>query len=81
MLSSEQQAKLFPLRENLGELMRKMFNRRSYRAHNSPHEMLQAISYASDKRFNLGRGWGQGWVRSRKSRIESNRILYDLDTI
>jgi len=53
LLSSAQQAKMFPLRENLGELLRKMFNRRSYRAHNSPHEMLQSISYASDKKFNI----------------------------
>jgi len=53
ILNSVQQARLYPLRENLGELLRKMFNRRSYRAHNSPHEMLQSISYASDKKFTL----------------------------
>jgi len=54
-LSSEQQAKMFPMLENFGELLRKMYNKKSYRAHNSPHEMLQAVSYASDKKFNLAK--------------------------
>eukprot|EP01087_Luapelamoeba_hula_P014555 TRINITY_DN4285_c0_g1_i8.p1 TRINITY_DN4285_c0_g1~~TRINITY_DN4285_c0_g1_i8.p1 ORF type:complete len:305 (-),score=57.48 TRINITY_DN4285_c0_g1_i8:53-967(-) len=43
-----------PLVSTFGELVRKMWNPRSFKAHVSPHEVLQAISLASNKRFRIG---------------------------
>lgn len=36
-----------------GELMRKMWNPRNFKAHVSPHEMLQAVVLWSNKRFQI----------------------------
>lgn len=39
--------------QRLGELCRKLWNQRSFKAHVSPHEMLQAVSSVSKKRFMI----------------------------
>ena len=39
--------------QRLGELFRKLWNPRHFRAHVSPHEMLQAVSSVSKKRFKI----------------------------
>ena len=36
-----------------GELVRKLWNPRHFKAHVSPHEMLQAVVLCSKKRFNI----------------------------
>lgn len=43
-----------PLVQRFGEFVRKCWNARSFKAHTSPHDVLQAVSLASDKRFRLG---------------------------
>jgi U4/U6.U5 tri-snRNP-associated protein 2 len=43
-----------PLVQRFGELLRKMWNPRNFKAHVSPHELLQAVSAASSKRFRIG---------------------------
>ena len=39
----------------LGELFRKLWNPRNFKSHVSPHEMLQAVSVLSKKRFKITR--------------------------
>lgn len=39
--------------QRLGELFRKVWNPRHFRAHVSPHEMLQAVSSVSKKNFKI----------------------------
>ena len=43
----------------LGELFRKLWNPRNFKSHVSPHEMLQAVSVLSKKRFKITEqgGW------------------------
>lgn len=41
------------LAQRFGELIRKLWNPRNFKAHVSPHEMLQAIALASKKRFEI----------------------------
>ena len=52
-LNLNQKAKLIPVRQAFGELMRKLHNRRAYRSHISPHETMQAVNYGSDKEFEI----------------------------
>jgi U4/U6.U5 tri-snRNP-associated protein 2 len=40
--------------QRFGEFVRKCWNARSFKAHVSPHDVLQAISLASGKRFRIG---------------------------
>uniref|UniRef100_A0A2P2HZA2 Ubiquitin carboxyl-terminal hydrolase 39 n=1 Tax=Hirondellea gigas TaxID=1518452 RepID=A0A2P2HZA2_9CRUS len=42
---------MFPLITRFGELVRKLWNPRNFKAHVSPHEMLQAVVSCSKKRF------------------------------
>ncbi|XP_036318727.1 U4/U6.U5 tri-snRNP-associated protein 2 isoform X2 [Rhagoletis pomonella] len=44
---------IFNLVQRFGELMRKMWNPRNFKAHVSPHEMLQAVVLWSKKRFQI----------------------------
>ena len=44
---------LYLIVQRFGELMRKLWNPRNFRAHVSPHEMLQAIVLCSKKRFQI----------------------------
>lgn len=44
---------IFNLVQRFGELMRKMWNPRNFKAHVSPHEMLQAVVLWSNKRFQI----------------------------
>lgn len=37
----------------LGELFRKLWNPRNFKSHVSPHEMLQAVSTLSKKKFKI----------------------------
>lgn len=37
-----------------GELMKKIWNFRSFKGHVSPHELLQAVAAASNKQFRIG---------------------------
>lgn len=43
-----------PLSTAFSEVLRKLWNPRNFRAHVSPHELLQAIADASEKRFKIG---------------------------
>lgn len=38
----------------LAELVKKMWNPKNFKGHVSPHELLQAISITSEKRFKIG---------------------------
>lgn len=63
---------MFLLVQRFGELMRKLWNPRNFKAHVSPHEMLQAVVLCSKKNFQItkqGGVWGdragagrQSWV-------------------
>ncbi|KAK6633805.1 U4/U6.U5 tri-snRNP-associated protein 2 [Polyplax serrata] len=44
---------LFLLVQRFGELMRKLWNPRNFKAHVSPHEMLQAVVLWSQKKFQF----------------------------
>lgn len=44
---------LFILVQRFGELVRKLWNPRNFKAHVSPHEMLQAVVLASEKKFQI----------------------------
>ena len=39
--------------QRFGELLRKLWNPRNFKAHVSPHEMLQAVVLCSEKRFSI----------------------------
>ena len=39
--------------QRFGELIRKLWNPRNFKAHVSPHEMLQAVVLCSKKRFQI----------------------------
>ncbi|XP_046558519.1 U4/U6.U5 tri-snRNP-associated protein 2-like isoform X2 [Haliotis rubra] len=43
----------FLLVQRFGELLRKLWNPRNFKAHVSPHEMLQAVVLCSKKRFQI----------------------------
>lgn len=43
----------FALVQRFGELMRKLWNPRNFKAHVSPHEMLQAVVLWSNKKFQI----------------------------
>ena len=44
---------IFLLVQRFGELIRKLWNPRNFKAHVSPHEMLQAVVKCSRKRFQI----------------------------
>ena len=44
---------MFLLVKRFGELLRKLWNPRNFKAHVSPHEMLQAVVLLSKKRFQI----------------------------
>ncbi|KAG8440974.1 hypothetical protein GDO86_006638 [Hymenochirus boettgeri] len=44
---------MFLLVQRFGELMRKLWNPRNFKAHVSPHEMLQAVVLCSKKKFQI----------------------------
>ena len=44
---------MFLLSQRFGELLRKLWNPRNFKAHVSPHEMLQAIVLCSKKKFQI----------------------------
>ncbi|EDO45015.1 predicted protein [Nematostella vectensis] len=44
---------MFQLVQRYGELLRKLWNPRNFKAHVSPHEMLQAVVLCSKKRFQF----------------------------
>ena len=48
------------LLQRFGELLRKLWNPKNFKAHVSPHEMLQAVVLCSKKRFQITK---QGKVR------------------
>jgi len=43
-----------PLIYRFGELVRKIYNTKNFKAHVDPHEFVQAVSTASKKRFHIG---------------------------
>jgi U4/U6.U5 tri-snRNP-associated protein 2 len=45
--------KLSLLPQRFGELVRKLWNPKSFKAHVSPHEMLQAVVLCSEKKFQI----------------------------
>jgi len=44
---------MFILVQRFGELIRKLWNPRNFKAHVSPHEMLQAVVRCSSKKFQI----------------------------
>lgn len=44
---------MFLLVQRFGELLRKLWNPRNFKAHVSPHEMLQAVVLCSKKKFQI----------------------------
>lgn len=44
---------MFLLVQRFGELVRKLWNPRNFKAHVSPHEMLQAVVLWSKKKFQI----------------------------
>jgi hypothetical protein len=44
---------MFLLVQRFGELIRKLWNPRNFKAHVSPHEMLQAVVRCSKKKFQI----------------------------
>lgn len=52
---------MFLLVQRFGELMRKLWNPRNFKAHVSPHEMLQAVVLCSKKNFQITKQ-GQNFV-------------------
>lgn len=44
---------MFLLTQRFGELLRKLWNPRNFKAHVSPHEMLQSVVLCSKKRFQI----------------------------
>lgn len=44
---------MFQLVTRFGELIRKLWNPRNFKAHVSPHEMLQAVVRCSKKKFQI----------------------------
>jgi len=56
---------VFLLVQRFGELMRKLWNPRNFKAHVSPHEMLQAVVLWSGKKFQFteqGKWESQPWI-------------------
>ncbi|KAL3093226.1 hypothetical protein niasHT_022676 [Heterodera trifolii] len=45
--------KLTLMPQRFGELLRKLWNPKAFKAHVSPHEMLQAVVLCSDKKFQI----------------------------
>lgn len=45
--------KIALLPQRFGELIRKLWNPRAFKAHVSPHEMMQAVVLCSDKKFQI----------------------------
>ena len=45
--------------QRLGELFRKLWNPQNFKAHVSPHEMLQAVASTSNKRFKITEQGGE----------------------
>eukprot|EP01117_Protostelium_nocturnum_P008417 TRINITY_DN3008_c0_g1_i1.p1 TRINITY_DN3008_c0_g1~~TRINITY_DN3008_c0_g1_i1.p1 ORF type:complete len:557 (+),score=203.13 TRINITY_DN3008_c0_g1_i1:108-1673(+) len=43
-----------PLVLRFGELVRKLYNPKNFKAHVDPHELIQAVSNASNKKFTIG---------------------------
>lgn len=52
-MPTKQNDKKYILAQRFGELIRKLWNPRNFKAHVSPHEMLQAIVLSSKKRFEF----------------------------
>jgi len=46
------------LTQRFGELLRKLWNPRNFKAHVSPHEMLQAVVLCSKKKLQITEGGG-----------------------
>lgn len=44
---------MFLIVQRFGELLRKLWNPRNFKAHVSPHEMLQAVVLCSKKKFQI----------------------------
>ena len=58
--------RMFLLVQRFGELLRKLWNPRNFKAHVSPHEMLQAVVLCSKKRFQITeQGMRAGLTASR----------------
>lgn len=54
---------MFLLVQRFGELMRKLWNPRNFKAHVSPHEMLQAVVLCSKKTFQITKQGKKGVIR------------------
>ena len=53
LMHNRQHSPHFILPQRFGELLRKLWNPRNFKAHVSPHEMLQAVVLCSKKRFTI----------------------------
>ena len=61
--------------QRLGELFRKLWNQRSFKAHVSPHEMLQV------RRDGWGAGYGNCIVINRQCPLSARRGLWSLSKV
>ncbi|KAK2192021.1 hypothetical protein NP493_40g01015, partial [Ridgeia piscesae] len=66
---------MFLLVQRFGELLRKLWNPRNFKAHVSPHEMLQAVVLLSKKRFQITeQGLYQSKEDEQKKLMESEEF-------
>lgn len=69
---------MFLLVQRFGELMRKLWNPRNFKAHVSPHEMLQAVVLCSKKNFQItkqGELWEELLIRGgREMMLEATGL-------
>ena len=71
--------RMFLLVQRFGELLRKLWNPRNFKAHVSPHEMLQAVVLCSKKRFQITQQ-GNATSAARSFVAASCSVAYFIDT-
>lgn len=52
-LDKEQEIRMRPVIKFWGELLRKMMSKQAYRSHVGPHEMMQAVTLGSNRKFQI----------------------------
>ena len=67
--------RMFLLVQRFGELLRKLWNPRNFKAHVSPHEMLQAVVLCSKKRFQITQQGNATWQRGAPLRPRQFKCL------
>ena len=68
----------FLLVQRFGELLRKLWNPRNFKAHVSPHEMLQAVVLWSRKKFQFTEQGNEGGIFFFLSKLNFIRVTRQL---